>query len=259
MTLCFSVLFGPFVLYHTTLYIFSLRKGYLSILAASSGVVDLGSGSINSSTSVLAANHSSFRSRLGQQLDEIKSPAPFTSFCELDAITDPQIYVGDHGPIGLPLSNHDAQVIIRASHQAPFGRGSETIVESSVRNTWELNSEQFELRNSEWKNFMGHILAKISKELGVDAELYKMLLYDKGAMFKAHQDSEKAPGMFGTLVVCLPSPHSGGDVRVKHAGIRRCFQPRKRSNHFCGGTPTLPTRSVLMNILDPCTLRMPIQ
>lgn len=53
---------------------------------------------------------------------------------------------------------------------------------------------------------MRHILAKISKELGlgskalrVDAELYKMLLYDKGAMFKAHQDSEKAPGMFGTL------------------------------------------------------------
>jgi len=123
---------------------------------------------MNSSTSVLAANHSSFRSRLGQQLDEIKSPAPFASFCELDAITDPQIYVGDHGPIGLPLSNHDAQVIIRASHQAPFGRGSETIVESSVRNTWELNSEQFELRNSEWKNFMGHILAKISKSLGLD-------------------------------------------------------------------------------------------
>lgn len=150
---------------------------------------------MNSSTSVLAANHSSFRSRLGQQLDEIKSPAPFASFCELDTITDPQIYVGDHGPIGLPLSNDDAQVIIRASHQAPFGKGSETIVDSSVRNTWELNSEQFELRNSEWKNFMGHILAKISKELGlgskapkVDAELYKMLLYDKGAMFKAHQE-----------------------------------------------------------------------
>ena len=103
--------------------------------------------------------------------------------------------MGDHGPIGLLLSNDDAQVIIRASHQAPFGKGSETIVDSSVRNTWELNSQQFELRNSEWKNFMGHILAKISKELGlgskaprVDAELYKMLLYNKGAMFKAHQE-----------------------------------------------------------------------
>ena len=42
---------------------------------------------------------------------------------------------------------------------------------------------------------MGHILAKISKELGlgakaprVDTELYKMRLYDKGAMFKAHQE-----------------------------------------------------------------------
>ena len=62
---------------------------------------------MNFSTSALAANHSSFRSRLGQQLDEIKPPAPFVS-CDLDTITDPQIYVGDHGPIGLPLSNDDA-------------------------------------------------------------------------------------------------------------------------------------------------------
>jgi hypothetical protein len=42
---------------------------------------------------------------------------------------------------------------------------------------------------------MGHILAKVSNELGlgskaprVDAELYKMLLYDKGAMCKAHEE-----------------------------------------------------------------------
>ena len=42
------------------------------------------------------------------------------------------------------------------------------------------------------------------------------------------QSSEKAPGMFGTLVVCLPSPHSGGDVKVKHAGIQKVFSTSKK-------------------------------
>jgi len=123
---------------------------------------------MNPPTSVLSANHFGFRSRLGQQLDEIKSPAPFASFYKLDTITDPQIYVGDYGPIGLPLSNDDAQVIIGASHQAPFCKGSETIVDSSVRNTWELNSEQFELRNSERRISWVIFLPRYPKSLGLD-------------------------------------------------------------------------------------------
>lgn len=32
------------------------------------------------------------------------------------------------------------------------------------------------------------------------------------------ESTEKIPGMFGTLVICLPSPHEGGDVILKHGG-----------------------------------------
>ena len=35
----------------------------------------------------------------------------------------------------------------------------------------------------------------------VEARLYKMVLYEKGGFFKAHKDTEKEPGMFGSLVV----------------------------------------------------------
>ncbi|CAG8012473.1 unnamed protein product [Penicillium nalgiovense] len=45
-----------------------------------------------------------------------------------------------------------------------------------------------------------------------------MLIYEKGAMFKPHTDTEKAPGMFATLVIGLPSPFEGGEVAVKHQG-----------------------------------------
>lgn len=50
----------------------------------------------------------------------------------------------------------------------------------------------------------------------VNAKLYKLLLYEEGAFFKAHQDSEKETGMFGTLVVSLPSYHEGGQVLLTH-------------------------------------------
>lgn len=33
-----------------------------------------------------------------------------------------------------------------------------------------------------------------------------------------HRSSEKAKGMFATLVVCLPSYHEGGDLVLTHRG-----------------------------------------
>jgi predicted 2-oxoglutarate/Fe(II)-dependent dioxygenase YbiX len=50
----------------------------------------------------------------------------------------------------------------------------------------------------------------------VVAEPYKVVLYQEGASFKPYQDSEKTPGMFGTLVISLPSEHYGGSVILKH-------------------------------------------
>ena len=83
------------------------------------------------------------------------------------------------------------------------------------------------------------LVAKISEELGiassgwnVEAQLYKMLLYEKGAMFKPHRNTEKAPRMFGTLVICLPCPHTGGVVKVKHAGQEKTFRSEEMEQSY---------------------------
>jgi len=39
----------------------------------------------------------------------------------------------------------------------------------------------------------------------VSAELYKLLVYERKGFFLPHRDTEKTGGMFGTLVVTLPS------------------------------------------------------
>lgn len=45
---------------------------------------------------------------------------------------------------------------------------------------------------------------------------YKLLVYDKGSFFISHRDTEKAPGMFATLVEAMPPQSEGGDLIVRH-------------------------------------------
>lgn len=92
--------------------------------------------------------------------------------------------------------------------------------------------------NGAWHGWLDGVVRTAAEDLGVagspnsvPAELYKMLLYEEGALFKPHKEyveyfvcitspalmfksPEKTPGMFGTLVVCLPSEHVGGAVRL---------------------------------------------
>ncbi|KAK3376177.1 hypothetical protein B0T24DRAFT_526806 [Lasiosphaeria ovina] len=74
----------------------------------------------------------------------------------------------------------------------------------------------------------------------VSAELYKMLIYEMGAMFNPHTDTEKIPGMFGALVVYLPSPHQGGDLVLRHRGQTKVFKSQRSSRPLLAGTLTCP-------------------
>jgi hypothetical protein len=65
-------------------------------------------------------------------------------------------------------------------------------------------------------------LEKITHDLGLPAgttlrsKLHNLLVYGPGQFFAPHQDSEKADGMIGSLVVLLPSASSGGALVIKH-------------------------------------------
>ncbi|TVY62770.1 hypothetical protein LSUE1_G009132 [Lachnellula suecica] len=134
------------------------------------------------------------RAGLDECLSNIQGESSFALFEALDNAPNPGLYLKNGGGVGLPLSDRDAEAI------APFGKREKTLVDTSVRKTWEVSPGDFELRNPAWIPFVQTIIKKVSAGLGVDAtsnrvsaELYKMLLYDEGALFKPHQDSEKAP------------------------------------------------------------------
>lgn len=181
------------------------------------------------------ADKRQLKKNLSECLDKVKFEGTFTSYQRYSTFANPGLHIKKFGAVGLPLPHRDAEAIAQVCKQSPFGKGSETVIDTSVRNTWELDDTEFECRNPAWAASVEHMAKQAFNDLGVQiparAELYKLLLYEEGAFFKAHSDSEKAPGMFGTLVVCLPSEHSGGDVRLVHGGKEQILQTDTGS-HF---------------------------
>ncbi|KKY17947.1 putative 2og-fe oxygenase superfamily protein [Diplodia seriata] len=171
-------------------------------------IVDLGSASESESEAAYSDVSSScdvdpweVRANLVDLLDNVKSPGTFAFSMNLKTdFVDPKITVGGVGPVQLPLTPDAARAIAQACHQAPFGRGEETVVDPSVRNTWELNPGNFSIAEPNWNDkFLPKVLRVVGNELGVfsncrsfHCELYKMLLYEQGAMFKPHREYVQA-------------------------------------------------------------------
>ena len=164
----------------------------------------------------------------------------------------PGLVVDGVGPIALPL--HDSQVGALAARcsQAPFGKGERTVVDTTVRKTWQLDPADFSFTNPTWTSQVARLARKVCGDLGVhesvtvEAQLYKLLLYETGGFFKPHRDSEKAPGMFGTLVVVLPSAYTGGELVVEHGKHKQTF------DHATGAQPEAAFTFSYMSFYADC-------
>ena len=132
----------------------------------------------------------------------------------------PRIEVDGVGPVALPVLPAQARQLIKAATRAPFGRGSQTVVDTKVRRSWQIEAGRVTIGGKHWPETIQGIVARAAEGLGVTGpvavELYKLLVYDTGSFFVSHRDTEKAPGMFATLVVVLPSHSDGGALIVRH-------------------------------------------
>jgi 2OG-Fe(II) oxygenase superfamily len=146
----------------------------------------------------------------------------------------PSLRVDGVGPVALPLLQIQTEKLIAVAEPAPFGRGQQTLVDPAVRRTWQIAPDRVHIQGRHWERTLGGIVARVADGLGVgepiDAEFYKLLIYDEGSFFVGHRDTEKTPGMFATMVIVLPSTSSGGELLVRHAGREarldlRCDDP----------------------------------
>lgn len=135
------------------------------------------------------------------------------------------ITVDGFGEVPLPLIPIVAKGLLEVAKPAPFGLGEKTVYDKTVRSTYEIDATQISFAGSAWDKLLRDIVKEVKAGLGLDkvkveAHLYKMLIYQPGDFFLPHRDSEKEKGMFGTLVIGLPSAHTGGELWVQAAGQR---------------------------------------
>src|SRR6266700_1379157 len=154
--------------------------------------------------------------RLARVLDG-SQPGAFSAQLSVPA-RDVRLTVAGAGPISLPVKAPQARRMIASARPARFGRGEQTLTDLSVRDTWEITPDQVTLTGLDWDT----ILTEVRNELGLPArarlraEPHALLVYGKGQFFLPHQDSEKDDTMIGTLVVSLPSSHTGGELVSEH-------------------------------------------
>ncbi|KZS90663.1 hypothetical protein SISNIDRAFT_391255, partial [Sistotremastrum niveocremeum HHB9708] len=140
----------------------------------------------------------------------------------------PGLNIAGLGRVPIPLTERGARDLIDVCDLAPFGKGESTVVDKSVRDTWELAADKVSFHNPRWHSWVeSTVIPEISERLGVTStarfELYKLLIYEKGSHFLPHQDTEKTKGMFGTFVIVLPTLFEGGQLHLSHSGQSKIF------------------------------------
>lgn len=167
-------------------------------------------------------NSSGFKEKILKVLKEIKGSGSFVSTNNSQFIF-PDLEIKGVGEIGFPVSPIEVKEMIKVAQKAPFGKGSKTVLDANVRSAWEIDAAKISFNNNDWSKFIERIIEQIKPELGIQehqvtANLYKLLIYEKGDFFLAHKDSEKEKGMFGTLIIGLPAKHTGGELIIKFDG-----------------------------------------
>ncbi len=171
--------------------------------------------------------------KLASLLSTVHRPGDFFAAGTTEFLA-PSLEIEGVGPVALPLLREQAERIIGVAEAAPYGRGEETVIDPAVRRCWQIGPDQVRLGGRHWARTLDRIVAQVTEGLGVSdpvtAEFYKLLVYGPGSFFIGHRDTEKAPGMFATLVVVLPSVFVGGDLLVRHRGREarlplRCDEP----------------------------------
>jgi hypothetical protein len=159
---------------------------------------------------------------------------PLGSFAATRRLKDipylfPMVSVERVGDVSLPLVDVVSEKLIAVARKAPFGVGSETRLDDQVRNCWEIDASKIStMKSAEAQDYFARVVRESCYQLGISesrfrernirANLFKMLLYEEDGHFLPHRDSEKEDGMFGTLILQLPSAFSGGIITVKHDG-----------------------------------------
>lgn len=157
---------------------------------------------------------------LERLLESVNRPGDFCTHGRVFAPM-PRLEVDGVGTLSFPVPEFQVRALIGVAERAPYGRGEETLLDTSVRDCRQIDNARIRLCGGTWPETFSGLLKAAADGLGCpperfDAQLYKLLIYETGGFFAAHRDTEKADGMVATLSVSLPVSGAGGELVVRH-------------------------------------------
>ena len=164
--------------------------------------------------------HSQDSAGIEELLSSVERPGNYCALGRLFAAM-PVVAVESVGALSFPVPEGQVRALMSVAERAPYGKGPDTVVDTSVRDCWQIDAAKVRLGGSAWPGTFARILETAARGLGcpedrLEARLYKLLVYGEGGFFSGHRDTEKAAGMVATLCISLPTTGSGGELIVRH-------------------------------------------
>src|SRR5688500_15062487 len=75
------------------------------------------------------------------------------------------------GLLGLPLPVVQVEALAAVAAPAPYGRGTETLVDPSVRRCGQIEARSVHADDPRWRTTLGRIVAEATKALGVEGKV----------------------------------------------------------------------------------------
>ncbi|KAJ7775722.1 hypothetical protein DFH07DRAFT_732164 [Mycena maculata] len=133
----------------------------------------------------------------------------------------------------LKATPEQLDVVSAACQRATFGRNKEDVFDETYRKAGQMSTNDFRIGfNLEKSGIIDAVYSQLldgfsDPDKGINAELYKLNIYDKGSFFKAHKDTPRGQNMFGSLVIVFPTVHAGGALLVRHDNKEEAFDSSK--------------------------------
>ena len=131
----------------------------------------------------------------------------------------------DNQAFKFPLSHDSLNQLKLLANPASFGKGKQESLDSEYRQALRLATDSafnFDLSNWSVLAQIKHVLLPHSNK-EVLAQLDKVNLYTAGGFFKPHKDTPRSRAMFGSLVLCMPSPFKGGQLCIEHKSCQKVY------------------------------------
>jgi hypothetical protein len=98
-------------------------------------------------------------------LDADSSDAAFCCSGDADNLPEPDLHVNGVGNIDLPLRKAQAEEIAHQCERAPYGHGERTKRSKTVRDSWQLAPDNFDIRKAGWDAALQQLKDIVCKEL----------------------------------------------------------------------------------------------